>query len=256
MNSYRLALVLLLLPAAAFGTNVTSVTWDLESGNPAFTSDYSLFTFTPTAACPTTNDGAGCSMSEGKYALVTNPFAVHSLFNSINTPDGMDPMMMVVNGALTPGKTVWQADLAQLPLVDGRSYEFSFYLTGIYNRTGVGVGYDNNLASLNVTLGNQMMGIAGANLPPVQNLNPDGSQNPVPRQGAWEEYKFNFVYMAGEVVPIIRLTDTNTWKSGNDFAIAQFRVTDISAVAPEPATWAFAIGGFVAIILLRRRRTS
>jgi MYXO-CTERM domain-containing protein len=255
MISYRLALVLLLLPGLAFGTTVWSATWDLESGNPAYTTDYSLFNFTPTATCPTPIDGRGCSMSEGKYAIVTNPVQVHNLFNSINTDPSLGmttSSMMVVNGATTPGKTVWQADFSQLGLTAGLSYEFSFWLTGIYNRAATSDGHDLHPASLQVMMNNQLMLTAVPGLPPVQHKNPDGSQILGP--GAWTQYQF--IFTAGVLAPTVRLVDNNTWASGNDFALAGFNLVDPPLHTPEPASWAFASIGFAALLLLRRRRSS
>jgi len=255
MTNYRLALVLLLLPAAAFGSTVWSATWDLESGNPEYTTDYSLFNFSPTATCPAPLDARGCSMTEGKYAIVTNPVQVHNLFNSLNTDPSLGmttSSMMVVNGATTPGKTVWQADFSKLDLVAGLNYEFSFWLTGVYNRSAAPNGYDPHPADLQVLMDNVLMLNAIPTLPSLQQRNPDGSQ--ILGQGSWTQYQFAFT--AGVLAPTVKIVDNNTWASGNDFALAGFHLVDPPAHSPEPATWAFASIGFAALLVMRRRRSS
>ncbi len=94
---------------------------DFEQGHVGFTSSYVLGTGGP----------FGVLSNEGEYEISTNSSLLHTNWASCNDHSGAGNMM-VINGAATPGVSVWCQTVAVTP---NTVYEFGAWLASVYHES-------------------------------------------------------------------------------------------------------------------------
>lgn len=203
----------------AFGpTSVSSapvVNGDFSQGAFGFTSDYQL---------------TATNTTEGQYTVASDP----SLFNArairFGDHTSGNGLMLLVNGAVSPGKTFWQQTVS---LEAGRVYEFSGWYASWGNN---GSGRDPSPASIAIFAD-------GVRLP--------GEFTVSPINGLWSHFSASWISsVTGQ--SSLRLVDLNTAFSGNDLALDDLSVTPI----PEPSSLTLLLLGFPALFAYSRRNRS
>jgi len=191
---------------------------DFTAGNIGFTTDYGYAT------------GATSLYPEGLYSVDTSPQNVHPFFASFGDHTTGTGNMMIVNGHPDANKTVWSETIGGLHI--GSNYALSAYATSV-------VGY--NPANLEFSIN----GIQVGSNQSLSAGTPDWS----PFAGIWH---------ANSNSATIRIVDTNTVRSGNDFALddISFKKSVRSADVPEPGSLAMLGAGSVGFAgyLVRRKR--
>ena len=109
--------------------------------------------------------------------------------------------MLIVNGASTPGLTVWQGALSS-PLISGDTYTFSALIASLYPVAEPGLEFS-----------------IGAS--PIGSITLSGA-------GTWQTFSTSFVAESG----LPDFIDLNTELSGNDFVVSEISLTAV----PEPST--------------------
>jgi hypothetical protein len=197
-----------LIGLGAFAVSQASATLivngDFEAGNTGFTSQY---VYDPAGGGLASGSGTVSpeAAGSGKYAVGTSPQFFHSSFASFadHTPGIGNVNMMVVNGSVVQGRTVWSGSVLS-PLVIGNTYTFSAWAANVFAQ---------NAPSLQFSFGGNILGT----------LTPNAGT------GNWTQFTATFVAGANQNGGLI---DLNVLAQGNDFA-----VDDISLVAvPEPTT--------------------
>lgn len=155
---------------------------DFEQGNTSFTTDYVVGT-----------GGAWGQLSTpGTYAINTSPSNVHNNFSFCQDHTSGTGNMMIVNGANTPGTSVWCQTVNVTPNTD---YEFSTWAANALN--------DPNIAQLQFTINGVQLG------------NPFTTQTTA---CTWNQ--FFEVWNSGTATTAnICITNLNTNGGGNDFSI-------------------------------------
>jgi hypothetical protein len=176
---------------------------DFEAGNTGFTSQY-VYTSVNGGLASGTGTSSPEGGGSGKYAVGSNPQFFHGSFASFadHTP-GAGVNMMVVNGSVVPGITVWSGTLLQ-PLDVGSTYTFSAWVANVYAA---------NAATLQFSFGGNIL----------------GTVTPGAGTGNWTQFTATFVATANQNGGLI---DLSTVSSGNDFAVDDISVTAV----PEPTT--------------------
>jgi hypothetical protein len=212
-----LAVCLLVLAVGAATAHALPITnGSFESGNTGFTSDY---TFSPADYTP-----------PGIYAVDTSPALHHGAFADYAAYDG--EYMMIVNGANTPGATVWASSTTVAP---GTTYYLSAWVA-----SAVGA----SPAELNFSI----------------NGNPIGTTFTAPSTtGTWEQF-FAMWNSGPSTTADLSLVNQNTAFSGNDFTIDLIVLgtekpggTNTSII-PEPTSMLFLLTGLGALGLVAARR--
>jgi hypothetical protein len=201
-TDFKLAVAGALLGAALNQASANLiVNGDFEAGNSGFTSQYYYDASNNGLA-----NGAGTVSPEadgsGKYAVGTSAKFFHSAFTTAGDHTSGAGKMMVVNGSVVSGKTVWSTVVTP-PLTIGDTYELSLWAMNVY---------PDSPANLNISFGGNVLG----SFSPIGNA-------------AWTKFTKMFVATSDQSNGLI---DLNVDSFGNDFAL-----DDISLVAvPEPTT--------------------
>ncbi len=169
--------------ASILGPNLV-VNGDFEAGNTGFSSAY---TFSTTVGV------WGLLSAEATYVVVSSPNLAHNNFMPCaDVTPAPGTQMMVVNGAATPGLSVW---CQTVPVTPGLNYQFSAWISNALN--------DANVAQL-------QFNINGTSLGPIFST---------PTQGcSWQQYAQT--WNAGTATTAeICIVNLNTLPSGNDFML-------------------------------------
>lgn len=207
------------------------VNGDFSQGAAGFRTDYKQVA-----------GGRNSMAPQGGFFIGQDPNAVHDHWVSLNgTP------MMMVNGATTPGATVWEEDgfkslTASSFTVSGQAVDLCCNLPGyVYSPADIAF---------------QVSIDGGRSFTTVAEL-----QTQKGDAGQWQTISGGFDVLAGQTFDV-RLTDLSTDARGNDFGITNLSLVDpplgaplplISGV-PEPSTWATMILG-IALVGLRLGRS-
>ncbi len=162
------------------------VNGDFSAGAAGFTSGY----------IPGTGGSWGLLSSEGQYAVAANASTTHNNFPPCTDHTG-GGNMMVVNGAATPGVSVWCQTVAVQP---GTNYAFSAWLQTIVAQ---------NPAILQFTINGQVIGA------PFTATNVSCE---------WNQF-YNVWSSGANTSAQICITNQNTATSGNDFALDDISFT-------------------------------
>jgi len=186
------------------------VNGDFSSGGAGFSTSYS---FVNTASVNLT--GAQT------YTIVNNPNAAHIAFSSYfdHTTGDSSGSMMVVNGAIHSGVTVWQETVSVSP---NTAYTLTSWISSCYPQ---------NPANLNFLINNVSI----------------GTKNAPALTGTWDDFVGTWNSGAATSATI-KIVDLSTAHDGNDFAIDDISFT------PEPATLTLLAVGGLAVLGKRRKR--
>lgn len=215
------------LPAQAANLVVNG---DFEAGNSDFTSSY--------------NYSPGSNSAESQYTVRSNPFPWNGAFTSVGDHTTGSGLMMVANGAPTPGSIVWQS--SPITITGSTEYFFEAYV-------------------MNVCCASPFPGNTPPNLQFSISLNGGALQSlatlsvPLDPAGIWHGLSTNFNSGTATTASLY-LINANSNILGNDFAIDDISLSTSSIVnppaVPEPAAWAMMITGFgLAGSALRRKRS-
>lgn len=173
------------------------------TGDPGFTSAYRPYlTLNPPVVPGRCLQATGCSSDnmwcEGVWVIGRNPANYHRLWHTDYSGVGNfgdhttnDGLMLILNGAITPGTVVWEQTVTGIS--PNTQYTFSFWARSVYNT---------NLPALTVK----------ANDVPL----PGGTF--VPGWGTWQ--RITYTWEAGTDTNVtFTIANSETAASGNDFAI-------------------------------------
>jgi hypothetical protein len=167
------------------GTTIASATKDLvvngafESGSTGFTSQYMK---TATLANPQT------------YTIGLDPARYNGNWPTIK-PHAAVGMLMIVNGAIHPNKTVWSE---AIPVKASSSYDFSVWVASLYASPPV-LKVEANGSTLGTVTASQTV-------------------------GDWKHISFEWSSGSARSVKLA-LIDTNLAFGGNDFALSEIALT-------------------------------
>lgn len=226
-KTHLFARILAVAAAVAAGQKASAdliVNGDFSAGNTGFTSGYNYDSSQGAGA----NDG---NSGADYYGIVADSTWWHPSFTDFqdHTQDGSaasDPSnthgnadagyMMIVNGSLDSGVTVWSE--SGIAVVPSQEYTFSFWATSAYFASP---------ADLQVTI--SLNGVNQSFL----------LTDPA---GTWQQFSTTFV--ASNSPTTISFVDTNTDFTGNDFALDDISLTPTrpanGPIVPLPAS---ALGG-------------
>ncbi|MCB0764696.1 MAG: gliding motility-associated C-terminal domain-containing protein [Flavobacteriales bacterium] len=162
------------------------VNGDFSAGAVGFTSGYQ----------PGQGGSFGLLSLEGTYAVAANASATHNNFAGCTDHTG-GGNMLVVNGAQTPGVSVWCQSITVVP---GTDYAFNAWLTSVISE---------NPAILQFTINGQVIG---------QQLEAS------PVTCTWTQF-FTVWNSGAATTADICITNQNTQGSGNDFALDDISFT-------------------------------
>ena len=216
-------LVALLFAIGTFPAFADIVNGNFEAGYSGFTSEYQWVN---------PNGGDHIMYPEGTFTVGTDPFLVHNLWTSFGPKQGSH--MMIVNGDPTGNatgegdKVVWAGeDSAGLSV---GQHTFTAWVASVYSGSP---------AHLVFSVGDQPLGEFDAPLD----------------AGIWVLFSANFTVAAdspllgvGDAAPIFRIVNTNTVRTGNDFALDDIHVPE----AGFYSAFALNLGGL--LLFVRRRR--
>jgi len=192
-NNFRgLICVASLLVVAGTASANLIVNGDFELGNVGFASGYE-YTAAP-GGLGTGGEGGGA----GKYGVGTSANFFHSAFTTVGDHTTGSGNMMVVNGSLMAGKTVWAGTVT--PLMIGTTYQFSAWVMNVY---------PDSPAHLQFSFGGNTLGSP---------IIPTGN-------GVWQQFTANFVATINQSSGLI---DLNVDSFGNDFALDDISLTALS----------------------------
>ena len=150
---------------------------DFESGNTGFSSDY---TYAPGSSL----------LPEGAYAVVNDPKSVHPFATSFGDRTTGSGLMLVANGAASPGLAVWSQSVSVNPSTD---YTFTGWVASWTSAA---------LATLEIRVNGTTVGTVTA---------PSTS-------GIWEQFTVSWNSGVSNSADI-EIVDTNLALDGNDFAL-------------------------------------
>ncbi len=151
---------------------------DFEAGNTDFKTDY---VYSPSDIS-----------SEGFYAIVTNPQAIHATLSDCSDHTSGAGNMLAVNGSFYRNQLVWSQKVSGLiPL---KKYRFSFWHTSVY---------EENPATLEVYFGDEKI---------------DADIQLDTTACNWTEFEIEWISPGLESVDI-KIIDNNLELKGNDFAL-------------------------------------
>jgi hypothetical protein len=191
---------------------------DFEGGNTGFGSDYTYVS------------GPGSAIPPAVYALDTSPANVHPSWANFGDHTTGSGLMMIVNGSLNTGDTVWSQ--GGLTVAANTTYYFS---------TWVASSYPDSPAMLDFSINGVKIG---------------GTFTAGGAPGQWGQF-FAAWDSGANTTANISLVNQNGAYGGNDFALddISFGVGHPGDGVPEPATWAMMLVGFAGMgATLRTRR--
>ncbi len=213
------------LAGAAHAQNLV-VNGDFSAGATGFTSGYAYQTPSYNALYP-----------EGTYTVTGNPHSVHQYWVDMD-PNNNE---LVVNGYTSSSPTVWEE--LNLGTVAGQTYTFSADAYNVCCNSSFG-----NNPNEPSTLVFQYSSDGGASYQDAFSImtHPPGD--------AGSLYTASYTFTASGATSL-RLVDTLTGQSGNDFAVDNISLT---SAAPEPGTWVLMLAGvgLAGAALRGRRRTA
>lgn len=189
---------------------------DFSGGNSGFNSAYAYVA-----------PGPGALYPEGVYTVDTNPQNSHNLFSSFGDHTTGTGKFMIVNGAGTPGTTVWSQSVG---VTAGTTYNFSAFVSSLYAGSpaeldfyvGSGEGFGTLVFSTTAP--------AGA--------------------GTWQGVGGSFTAASNFVT--LTIVNQNTVLGGNDFGLDDIALT--GGTVPEASTWAMLVFGFGLVGMAARHR--
>ncbi len=225
---FAAALLLAAIPASAANLVVNG---DFEAGNSGFTSDYGYVAPGPNAMYP-----------EGLYTVDTDAFNSHNLWASFGDHTTGSGLYMIVNGAADDTKIVWQS--GPFAISAGTDYFFEAFAAEICcNLDFTGQNFPANL-TFEIT----------DNFANTFTLDTFTTAGHAP--GDW--IGLSNVWNSGAATSVtLRILNSSTEASGNDFALDDINFSTRSIVVPgvpEPAAWAMMLGGFALVGISARRR--
>jgi len=207
---------------------------DFSAGDTGFSSGYYDVTATGQASSP--GDGSAGNpynaYNETTYAVGANSDLYHNLWANVPAPGGSGNYLIVNGNSLegTPAitgvlpLTVWEETITVAP---DTLYRFSAQAANIYG---------DNPATLEFYANSSLLG-------PVFTVGAAGTS------GDWNIFGATW-YSGSNTSVVLRIVDTNTIASGNDFG-----VDNIVLSAPEPSTWAMMLIGFAGLGFASWRRS-
>ncbi len=235
-----------LIPNGGFNESGEGV-WDIGYPNAYFTSQY--------LARPKYNDPGGYLGGEGTYSISTDPALNHggnNPFRHLDSDQGGDGYMMVVNGASQSGVTIWQG--APISIEAGTTYRFSGYVTNVNTDEGWSAWRSTQaILSASISLDG---GGSWRSFGEVVNLtlthDPKDPERPI-NPNDWNLFSVEWSNTTSTSV-ILRLQNVQTAVGGNDFALDSLSLVALPpAQVPEPAPIALILGGGLGILLYRGR---
>jgi hypothetical protein len=208
----KIILFLLVLSGILISTRTQSsanliINGDFSAGTYGFTSGYNY---------------GGLYLAETTYAVNTDPRKENGFLTSYGDHTTGTGNMLIVNGATSPGVTVWSQTLTVDP---NTNYSFSMYVASCYGT---------NRAFLGVFIDNSQIG---------------GSFYAPSTTGIWDQ--FNAQWNSGLNSSVtITIVDLNTAAMGNDFSIDDI---SIQSTVPLPAAF-FQLSAGLGVLALWRRK--
>jgi hypothetical protein len=195
---------------------------NFSAGLTGFTSDYTV----PTDPACIYGQAVDCQGAESTIFVNTDPSLDHTSWSSFgSSPGNGSPNMLLVNGGSDPTQVIWgQGGIA---VAQNEVYEFS----GAAASSFLG-----NPGILQLTFNGATVGSAY-----TINLTP----------GVWGNFTFDW-YSGSATSLDLALFDLETAADGNDFALDDFSLVQVSV--PEPASAAALIVGLTIVMVIRRRR--
>jgi len=178
------------LTASILGENLV-VNGGFESGNTGFTTQYSLGV----------GGSFGLLSNAGTYAISSSPNLAHNNFmacQDVTLAPGSQ--MMVVNGAASPGLSVW---CQTINVTQNTVYQFSAWASNALN--------DANVAQL-------QFNINGVSIGPTFTTSPQGCN--------WQQY-FQIWNSGSNTTADICVVNLNTLPSGNDFMLDEITFSPV-----------------------------
>ncbi len=208
-------LSLICLVGSAFASNIV-INGGFESGNTGFTSTYTNVV-----------NGWPPDLSEGKYAIGSDPNYYHELWASFGPYEGSK--MMIVNGATISGVNVWSQSVTAAP---NTTYYFSAEIASQYATSPAVLDFSINNGSI-------------------------GTLNASSTVGLWQNFYATWNSGAGGPV-ILGLVNQNTVAGGNDFCLDNIQMDTVNPgghnVTPAPSTVLLLGSGMLGLALLGRRK--
>ena len=177
--------------SAQAGGNELLINGDFSAGNTGFSSAYTQSTNL---------------YPEGDYDVISNPQADHNLFASFGDHTTGTGLMMVINGAPTPGVVAWTETVG---VTAGTNYDFSAWVASVYPTSPADLEF-----SINGT--------------------PLGTFTASSTAGDWQEFTKTWNSGAATTADV-QIIDLNTVRSGNDFALDDLSLKG-QAPVPEAST--------------------
>ncbi len=191
---------------------------DFEAGNVGFQSGYAY---------------ASSSTAEGVYKVATDPRSLNPAAASFGDHTTGAGLMMIVNGATTPDRTVWQQTIS---VVSESTYTLSGWAASWGNP---GNGIDPSPADLRLLVNGTQIG---------------SDFSITPENGQWTQFLASW-NSGTSTTATIRIVDVNTEPFGNDFTLDD--LSFIGPAVPEPSALASLVSGLVVLLAARwRRRTA
>ena len=184
------SLMVILLTVSIVQANILT-NGDFELGNTGFDTDYPYIPY--------------ITYQWFRYTVDTNPLNVHPSWLSYCDHTTGSGYMMIVDGATTLDKTVWQQSIS---IEAGKDYELSFWLATSSLHTL-------HLSTLEVFINDVPVGVAIA---------PDNLL------GIWERHAFDW-NSGASATATIKLVDLETEVGGNDFTLDDIKVVPIEEAA-------------------------
>lgn len=189
---------------------------NFEGGNSAFSSGYTYV-----------SPGAGALYPEGVYTVDNNPNNSHNSFTSFGDHTSGEGQFMIVNGAGTPGTTVWSQNVS---VTAGKTYNFSAFVSSLYPSSPAALDF---FAGSGEGLGALVFSTTA----------PAGA-------GTWQGVSGSFTATGSFVT--LTIVNQNTQFGGNDFGLDDIALT--AASVPEASTWSMLLAGFGMVGFAARRR--
>ena len=211
--------LLLAAGAAKAGPNLIT-NGNFAAGVADFTSDYTV-----------PNDcvygqATSCQVPETTIFVNTDPNLDHPSWASFgSSPGNGSPNMLIVNGGEDASQAVWRQ--GGIAVAQNEIYQFTGFAAS---------SYGTNPGILQLTFNGATTG-----LPYTLST----------MTGVWGEFTFDW-YSGSATSLDLALFDLDTEANGNDFALDNFSLTQLTV--PEPASAAALIVGMTVVMVIRQRR--